>query len=271
MVLNMLLFLFVGYNSLLHRPLSLDGVNFVKIESDNVDVVVQNRDSSHSYMDLIEENCEKNVLAKYEINSSRNNDTLYIKIKRKEHRYFNNDIRNLRCILKLVINILPVDKVSIEVASGDITVKDYAVKSLFIKSASGDVSFYDSRIKNASVQTASGDVTLDKIENTKKINIKTASGDVKIDNTDAIELVINTSSGDVNLGFISLKALNKIMVMTSSGDILLRVPKTATRVCASTSTGDIYAPDFFHIEKDRKDCNIMLETTTGDINVKVSN
>ncbi len=147
--------------------------------------------------------------------------------------------------------------------------------SIFIESVSGDI-FIDKELElnNLEIKNTSGDITLSRAINADKLRIKTVSGDIKLDNVTSNELILESTSGDINVG----KTTNYIEIKTVSGEI--SVNGANGKISIESTSGDISGHDFNIKEKSEaktvsgdikislnKDtnCKINTKTTSGDI------
>lgn len=147
--------------------------------------------------------------------------------------------------------------------------------SICIESVSGDI-FIDKEInlKNIEIKSTSGDITFNSAIDVDKLKVNTVSGDIKLDNVNSNEIILESTSGDINVG----KTTNHIEVKTVSGDIT--VNGASGKISIETTSGDISIYDFNIKEKSNaksvsgdikislnKDtnCKINTKTTSGDI------
>ena len=82
-----------------------------------------------------------------------------------------------------------------------------------------------------SVRTASGDIRLEEVRG--KLELKTASGDVKLERLEADNALLQTVSGDVEIGFVAAD----VALRTISGDVEVGVIRGPLAV--STTSGDV--------------------------------
>lgn len=130
----------------------------------------------------------------------------------------------------------------VEASSGAITAKDLSGK-IDLESSSGDVN----------VTGASGD-----------LEVNASSGEVTGDALTSDRVTVESSSGDVALGFAA--APDRVDLEASSGDVTVTLPsgQTAYRVDVETSSGDEQVdlptdPDAAH--------RITVEASSGDVKV----
>lgn len=147
--------------------------------------------------------------------------------------------------------------------------------SIFIESVSGDI-FIDKEVnlKNVEIKTTSGDITFNSTINADKLKVNTVSGDIKLNDVNSNELILESTSGDINVG----KTTNHIEAKTVSGNIT--VNGASGKISIESTSGDISGHDFNIKEKSNaksvsgdikislnKDtnCKINTKTTSGDI------
>ncbi len=128
----------------------------------------------------------------------------------------------------------------IDTGSGSVTVARADVADVNIDTGSGDVDAQDVRSPTILIDTGSGGVTLGLLADVESVGIDTGSGDVSLTLPEALgaELEIETSSGDIDLGFpVEVRRIERnevygrtgdgqgrIVVSTGSGDVRLRRP-----------------------------------------------
>lgn len=154
---------------------------------------------------------------------------------------------------------LPLGKVDIKTASGDIEVE--RADTLAIKSASGDADI-GSVDHSLAFTSASGDL---RVRDTCRGNvaISTASGDVRINACEA-SITANTASGDVYIGrFTGRNASFKGM----SGEVTLGIPRrTEIELDASLLSGSLRAPDPERSdEPPERRMSIKVKLVSGDL------
>lgn len=147
--------------------------------------------------------------------------------------------------------------------------------SIYIESVSGDI-FIDKevKLKDVEIKSTSGDITFNSAVSANKLNLKTVSGDIKLDNVNSNELILESTSGDINVG----RTTNYIEVKTVSGDITIN--GATGKISVESTSGDISGHDFNIREKSNvktvsgdikislnkdSNCKINTKTTSGDI------
>lgn len=147
--------------------------------------------------------------------------------------------------------------------------------SIYVESVSGDI-FIDKEVnlKNVEIKTTSGDITFNSIISADKLKVSTVSGDIQLNNINSNELILESTSGDINVG----KTTNHIEVKTVSGDIT--VNGASGKVSIESTSGDISGHDFNIKEKSNAksvsgdikislnrdtNCKINTKTTSGDV------
>jgi DUF4097 and DUF4098 domain-containing protein YvlB len=89
----------------------------------------------------------------------------------------------------------------------------------------------DGQYGRVSARTASGDIRLEEVHG--KLELKTASGDVKLERLETDNAVLQTVSGDVEIGFVEAD----VALRTISGDVEIGVIRGPLAV--STTSGDV--------------------------------
>ena len=134
---------------------------------------------------------------------------------------------------------LDIDRLTVQTANGDLSVRLRACSQLRFKSASGDLDL-SGACDSLKAETASGDITLrGQVEDAA---LKSASGDIELEGL-VNQFRGSTMSGDVHL---ETSRLPQVMEMSSkSGDLEARIPDSGPfTVQCGTVSGDITS-DFF--------------------------
>lgn len=179
-----------------------------------------------------------------------------------------------------VVNDLTFGYAEIKTGSGDIDFRsDISNTPAKLTSRSGDISVRNVERGGFVIETASGDVNIKKVytcENKeisgtaddlaglseyfgfdKEISVKTASGDISIDGARAVDILLETSSGEINLAdvynYVNLQA------ETTSGDIEAQNVVSCIAISFKATSGDI---NFEGIDSYSQ---MNLATTSGDI------
>jgi len=128
------------------------------------------------------------------------------------------------------------EKLQIETDTGDIAVKNSDALEMELHTDTGRIALTDSQIQTFSAESDTGDIHLDAVMISKTLEIKSDTGDVDISACDALELKIETQTGDVTGELLSEKIF---ITETDTGRI--SVPNSASGgVCSiKTDTGDI--------------------------------
>lgn len=157
---------------------------------------------------------------------------------------------------------VPLGKVSIKTASGDVSL-DRAT-SVAIKTASGDarIEGVDQSLRYSS---ASGDLLVDDSCH-GSVAVSTASGDVRIEDCDAT-LVVNTASGDVDVSRFSGRSAT---FKTMSGTIDLGIPaRTSVDLDVNLLSGRLNVPEPDpDQEPPERHLSITAKLVSGDLRIK---
>ncbi len=179
-----------------------------------------------------------------------------------------------------VVDDLTFRYAEIKTGSGDIDFRsDISDTPAKLKSESGDISVRDVERGGFVIETASGDVDIAKVytcENKeisgtaddlaglseyfgigKEISVKTSSGDISIDGARAVDILLETTSGEINLADV-YNYVN-IQAETTSGDIEAQNVVSCIGISFKTTSGDI---EFEGIDSYAQ---MNLATTSGDI------
>ncbi|HYK53476.1 MAG TPA: DUF4097 family beta strand repeat-containing protein, partial [Candidatus Eremiobacteraceae bacterium] len=166
--------------------------------------------------------------------------------------------------------------VTVSSASGDVDVRGIS-GPVRVSATSGDVEIHDVG-GQVSVQSSSGDITTSNLASS--LDAFTASGDI-----DAKDLTgdasLGTDSGSVDASFDRMTAVHQVRMNSASGDVSITVPRGAGfTIDASTSSGSmdsnlklpIHERDSgatVHAQVGSGSTNVQLETSSGDIDVKM--
>jgi hypothetical protein len=162
----------------------------------------------------------------------------------------------------------------LDTGSGDVRVDD-ADGALDIDTGSGDVALSGFRNGQLKIDTGSGTVTASNLE-AHDLQIDTGSGDIRLDNVVTPRLELDTGSGSVRAELRSSPEL--VSVETGSGDVILRLPATASAtVELDTGSGDLTVEFPLQLIK-KSESNlrgkigdgqgrITIETGSGDISL----
>ena len=138
--------------------------------------------------------------------------------------------------------------------------------------SSGDVEARGFETENMNVSLSSGDLDLDCVA--KKYNIKASSGRVNLTQRgECDDLSIQTSSGEITL---NAESFAKADIEASSGDVTIYLPEDyGFTADVDMSSGKLYYEHALAKDGDRYICGdgssqLKLETSSGDINLKVS-
>ena len=171
---------------------------------------------------------------------------------------------------------LDIDRLTVQTANGDLSVRLRSCSQLRFKSASGDLDL-SGACESLKAETASGDITLrGQIEDAA---LKSASGDIELEGL-VSQFRGSTMSGDVRL---ETSRLPQAMEMSSkSGDLEARIPDSGPfSVQSKTVSGDITSDFFegristrsfsfnFSLDEAADDGPVYrMETVSGDVSLR---
>jgi len=177
-------------------------------------------------------------------------------------------------------------------ASGDISLSDCR-GDVSVSSASGDIALADCPELKAQVQTASGDIeltgcagsaSLHTVSGDAEIGLEgdlsatSVSGDLRAGVAGARNVVVHSTSGDVDLDISSAAPGLQLALVSISGDVSLELPGgISAKIEAATTSGDIDC-DLELADAERKNRRlagrlgdgagrITVTTTSGDITI----
>jgi DUF4097 and DUF4098 domain-containing protein YvlB len=154
--------------------------------------------------------------------------------------------------------------VRVTTSSGDVRVTGGA-RELIVKTSSGDVRLSGPPLAVVEADTSSGDVIVD--SGAAKALVDTSSGDVKVKKLTG-DLMADTSSGAVSVGWDHLASGAKIRVRTTSGDVGLHLPEgTPLRGEIRTTSGRITSD--FSGSSDRREHRLSFAGSGEGVEIEV--
>ncbi len=160
-------------------------------------------------------------------------------------------------------------------SSGNISLPDLELENLYVDMSSGDLSIENLTVRNFIFKSSSGKLTANKIDSSES-RLNLSSGSVVIDSFTG-DLDVKMSSGDLEVMYTDFN--NRISVDSSSGDIVIALPKDANfELEAEVSSGKIICeyPITILGGQDRDQLKgtvgsgvnrINVETSSGDISI----
>lgn len=171
------------------------------------------------------------------------------------------------------------NSVDISISTGDICVLGAVKDTLKIEGSTGDITIDNEDIGSVYTSLSTGDVKISSLKNSNDVNVNVSTGDISLNNIYCESLNTTGSTGSVNLtNVIALNELNierstgditlnrcdsrEMHIKATTGDITVKLISSNKTFNISSTTGDINAPQgIFGSEL----CEI--ETSTGDIKV----
>ena len=139
--------------------------------------------------------------------------------------------------------------------TGDIYCDSTAAKVLDCMTSTGDIQVRSCTVPAVKVQSETGDISLYDVQGTE-IYLQNDTGETVVKNVICQLVICNSSTGDVELQFVT--AEDYVQVFTDTGDVEIGNAKTASGNI-ETNTGDIGVPASW------KNGNCRIETDTGNI------
>ncbi|GEM_PF-2098633 len=134
------------------------------------------------------------------------------------------------------------EKIGVFFGTSNITVCIYLPEKTYdilrISSEEGNIALTGSlSLNKAELNASSGDITVKNTIAKEKLFVKSTSGNVSLESCDSKDIVIETTSGDVNG---SLRSEKNFAATTKSGDTSLPDSRSSSQTCTvSTTSGDI--------------------------------
>ncbi|MBR5791484.1 MAG: DUF4097 family beta strand repeat protein [Ruminiclostridium sp.] len=149
-------------------------------------------------------------------------------------------------------------------ASGDVTFRGAAERSLTLQTASGDILAENVRAETMQAATASGTMTLNTVTVGENLVLDSSSGDLDLTNVECGELTANSSSGSMD--WAGVLVWGTLRMDTASGDIRL-MDCDASALYLSSSSGDISgtlkSEKVFQAHSDSGDVNVPHSVSGG--------
>lgn len=151
------------------------------------------------------------------------------------------------------------DKLQVNISSGNTKLYDAAINELALESRSGDISLNNVKATEAVVTSQSGYLKINSI--TSKLTATTGSGDIKVNN------LVGELTADSKSGYITVvqQESNNATVTTSSGDVKFTAANDFNGFYdVRSNSGEIKVPD----NNGTSNALIKIKTGSGNINVK---
>ncbi|MCK5736362.1 MAG: DUF4097 family beta strand repeat protein [Spirochaetaceae bacterium] len=158
-----------------------------------------------------------------------------------ESKWSNNRVRNGNITLEVGIPVGILDKLTVNVSSGNITVQDFSSDSAVVKTSSGTVTAENWKIGNGVLVSSSGNLKLNSISATGKLELKISSGNIEGTDIEASVIESRVSSGRTVLKGVS----GSLVSNSSSGrvDVEFRNPGNSININVSSGRIDIGLPE----------------------------
>ncbi|WP_160680548.1 DUF4097 family beta strand repeat-containing protein [Clostridium sp. C8-1-8] len=163
---------------------------------------------------------------------------------------------------------------SVSTVSSEINLSDKQLNNLHLNSTSGNIKLSNIKVDSLNAKTVSGDITGSSVI-TNKTETQTVSGKVLLDKFEGVSSS-SSVSGDISFNYQNV--IGDISAHSTSGDIILKLPKDCSfNLDASSTSGDMSTK--FSLENSSSgkrslsgtygngNNKLSLHTTSGDINV----
>lgn len=168
--------------------------------------------------------------------------------------------------------------ITLEAASGDISAKNCSADSFSLNASSGEISVVNCDAGSIALGATSGDIEAQGMIAAEKLTVNSASGDIEVKNCNAAEMEFSAASGDVEIAGITV--FDQLMIDTASGDVDFR-RADAGSIYVHAASGDVYGsvvkPMLYETDSASGDVNIpvpmrdagicRIETASGDITI----
>ena len=169
-------------------------------------------------------------------------------------RIFNFSFKKMK--VQIYLNKTSFDKLNINESTGDIKMpSDFNFNDAIVNLSTGDVNFNAKVTNDLSIDSSTGKVIVRNFDG-RDIVINGSTGDLELINSVLTgDLVVSRSTGDITLANVRA---NNLKGKTSNGDFTLVDVLITNQINVKTSTGDI--------ELDDSDAaTLYIETTTGKV------
>ncbi|MGN0551328.1 MAG: DUF4097 family beta strand repeat-containing protein [Acutalibacteraceae bacterium] len=153
------------------------------------------------------------------------------------------------------------EKLCINTASGDATVKGTSIKNIQISTASGDINTENVSLDEISLNTASSEIQAEKIKSAA-VNAETVSGNIRLGSINTNKLGVSSVSGDITSDGTYTEAESESV----SGNISIEAEKMPQSLNASTTSGNITA---IIPEDEKQGFTAKFSSTSGNISYNV--
>lgn len=155
--------------------------------------------------------------------------------------------------------------VRVKTSSGDLKVEG-GVGDLTVRTSSGDVRVEGPALGLLDFDTSSGDLRLN--AGADKVVVESSSGDLRLRRLSG-DLSVDTGSGDVSARWTDIAASNAVLVVTTSGDVHLRLPeRTSPRGELHSRSGELRSA--FEGEWSRRHKQLTLSGSGASLTVRTS-
>ncbi|WP_042149800.1 DUF4097 family beta strand repeat-containing protein [Paucisalibacillus sp. EB02] len=178
------------------------------------------------------------------------------------------DVRFSKVIMnKLAINTgsgdidlsdIEAGQISLRCASGDVKANNMKSDNFYVNSSSGDMVFRRLTVSNVRAEVNSGDILIADLLG-EELEVKMATGDVNLKNIHIAKGTIVSRSGDVDANYVQAEML---MVNTTTG--VLNINDFSGSLNGSVVSGDLKLGV-------KENCTINLDAKSGDIAVELGN
>ena len=127
-------------------------------------------------------------------------------------------------------------KLSIDITTGDIVIKDTEFSQINLKNTTGDCTLTNITCGDLISRGTTGDITLTNVIASGNFTINRTTGDVEFERCDAATLNIKVTTGDIEGTLLSGKTF---VAKTTTGDVEVPNPSTGGNCYLQTTTGDI--------------------------------
>ena len=259
----------------------------VDVSSTDINVITEERTDI-----LVKLTGKKSENVEHELNTEKSSENLYIEVV-IQSTGFNSVVSDFK--LDIFVPKSYSNDFKAESTSGDISIKDFAVKNLNLSLSSGDIELKNIESSSLNIELTSGDTDINKLT-TKKFDYEASSGDLTAEELTTTEFNYDVTSGDIDIdrfignidGEGSSASINidyqdfhnNIEIQSTSGDVTIDLPENAEfALNAEVSSGDITCNFPITVKgKHEEDSlkgtvisdknKITIQASSGDIKIK---
>lgn len=167
--------------------------------------------------------------------------------------------------VKLILPSAMLEKIAIQSATGNISVRGASAKKIWLDTNAGDITISDSIAETIEASSFSGDISLSG-NSISSIIIENTSGHTTIEDGSARDVKIKTISGEIDL---SVPQARNISIDSISADAAVKVEKKPYSFSLETASGkaEVFGDFISTCGMEDPELFITFESVSGDLTV----